>query len=280
MPMLTEVRRQGAGWEPLCRRIAAFMQKVGPEGIPLVDFERECLGPVFVPERPAVIKALKGKRLIWPVRDGLAWRVFAEKPANRRFERGDESALDQFLRVLAPHMRRLTLAVRAKPDAFDPESSRREAEAARQIAAIVRRHVSKGLDLDEIRTALGETFAPEAVEALTIRERVLQRGSERTIVAVPEPRKRIPNGLPPHERLVALIQKAGRKGITKTELVNSFQPRRPAAEIAALLREIEEDVGLIQSLKVKLSRKGRPAQRYWHSSFETPNIINGIAIFD
>lgn len=280
MPMLTEVRRLGAGWEPLCRRIATFMQEVGPEGIPRVDFERECLGHIDMSYWPGIVRALKGKGLIFPVRDGVAWRVFRERPANRRFETVDESDLDQFLRVLAPHMRRLTLTVRARPDDRDPESRRREVEAARQIAMIVRRHVGKGLDLDKIRAGIADTFTAESVAALTNWERVLQRGSERMIAAVPEPRKRIPNGLPPHERLVALIEKAGRKGITKTDLVNSFQPRRPAAEIAALLKEIEEDVGLIQSLKVKLSRKGRPAQRYWHSSFETPDVINGIAVFD
>jgi len=279
MPVMTEVRRLGGGWPHLIRRVETYMRGVSADGIPIVEFENACLADVFVHDRPAILKALKGKRLVFPVRDGVAVRVFAAPPKKRRFERGDTSSLDQCLRVLAPHMHGLAAIVANDGGIEDRESRRRGTEAGRQIVELVSRHVDRGLDLDKLRNALAITFNAEAVEALSRRQPILRVGSDRTIVARPPERpKRIPTGLDPHDKLMALVRKAGAKGVTKSSLVNSFQPRRPTAEIDELLHEIEK-ADFIVSGMMRLGGKGRPARRYFHADFGLPALVNGRPIF-
>lgn len=278
LPVLTEVRRLGAGWPVLIRRVEAYMQQVGSEGVPLVEFEEACLGEVFFHDRHAIVRALKGKRVIFPVRDGVAWRVFPQMPENRRFERDDETAVEQCLRVLAPHMRGLTRIVRARGGVADREGRRREAEATGQIVTLVMRHVGKGLDLDEIRTALEDTFTAEAVETLTRRQPILKVGS--SLVSLPKRPKRAPriaNGLLPHDKIVALVKKARPKGITKTLLHKAYQPRIPMAEFDVLLADLT-GAGFIDTATMKVSHKGRPALVCVHPEFSMPNVVNGRAM--
>lgn len=283
MPVLTEVRRLGGGWPHLIRRVESYMRGISTEGISLVEFEAACLAEVFVPDRPAILKALKGKRLVFPVRDGTAVRVFAQPPEKRRFERGDTSALDQCLRVLAPHMHALAGVVAGNGGIEDRESRRREAEAARQIVELVTRHVDRGLDLDALRNALAITFNAEAVEALSRRQPILRVGGKaRDVPAKPEAppaSRRIPNGLPPHDKALALAKKAGPKGITKTTLHKAIQPRLPMAEFDTILDDLTS-TALVSTMTLKLTAKGRPALVIFHADYDPPRVVNGWPAFD
>lgn len=272
----TVTAKMGKAWPNIQMHVDQFMSGIGPEGVPLVDFETECLASVFIPDRPSVLAALKRKKLLFPVRDGLAVRVFRENPEDRRFEdKSPHTAGYEFARSALALMIALTAVVEAN-DMPDAERRAREREAVRWIGLLARRHIAKGTSVPAMRGAMWAAYKPAAMAVLARLEAVFDPAGEVEEVVLKEPTKRLPNGLTHHMRIVEMIRRAGPPGMVKTELQRRFPSPRPKAdEIDAILSDIE-GAELVVSAMVRLRESGRPGRRYFHSDYGLPPVVDGI----
>ena len=280
MPMIPEVRRMGRQWQSLKQIVSAYGSTIPPEGVGRVEFEKACFARVDFESRDAILGALKAARVVFPVRDGLEWRVFGTPPNRRQFAAPIDLGVKAFVQAVAPHVERIGGLIDA--DQGDPASREARAmhrEAAAQVAKLVTRHAARGTPLPAMRDALWRTFRPDALAILARYEGVLARGSKVEALAVPVAKAgSIPRGLEPIDRVIALAEKAGGKGVTKGELREHFpKPRPTGAQLDAWLAQAcEADV--LRGEAMKLGKAGRAGMRYFHYNYETPRTVGGIAV--
>ncbi|GJD31475.1 hypothetical protein PMNALOAF_2734 [Methylobacterium adhaesivum] len=282
MPIMPEVRRLGLRWEALQSAVSSFMASAPTDGVPLWQFEEQCLPWIAPEDRPAIVKALRGKRLIFPVRNGAVVRIFATVPTSRLFEPPADVPLDQFLRAVSPHMHRLAEIVGSRE--AEPMRANRsvEAEASRLLSAIMQRHFDKGLDLGGARAALWRTFHADVMAVVMRRNPILARESRVSVVAPRKVKpKKVAAGLPLPERIVALVGKAGKAGLVKTDLRRALpRPRPSAADLDETIVSLTES-GLLQTATVKLTVRGKPGLRLFSAGADVPRVMSdGTAAFD
>lgn len=280
MPMMKEVRRLGPGWQTLQDRVAAYAAAMPKDGVTLATFEADCLSAIFLPDRPGIVRALKSKRLIFPVRTGPSVRIFGEKQAGASVRVAGDPAVDQFIRGVSARMMRLAEVVEGDGDANDREHRSELAEAVRQVVVLARRHIGEGLALADARDALWRTFNAEAVKALASRESVFARDSLAKTIA---PRKAKPLKAPAHQplidRVAFLVMKAGALGVSKTDIRRALpSPRPPFAEIDVTIAELE-GLGVINTATGKVGTAGVEGLRVFHSSARIPPKVNGRFLF-
>ena len=282
MPMLPEVRRMGRSWPALVANVASYSENIPKEGVALSVFVSDCLGHIHFDDREPVLRALRGKRVIYPVTVGLERRVYG-KPVGRRLADPEaEPKVDQLVKAIGPTMMRIGALIDAgHGDPSDRDARALHREAASKMSGFISRHVARGASFPALRDALWLTFRHDALAILARYEGVLDRGSRVEAIKLPRPKlPRTPNGADPYERILALTDRSGQRGVTKGELREHFpKPRPSAAQLEAWITEIE-DAQLIRHETMKLTKLGRPGVRYFHFNHESPRTVRGIAVFD
>ncbi|WP_311276153.1 hypothetical protein [Methylobacterium sp. WCS2018Hpa-22] len=272
MPVFPAVRRLRGDWQRIIRQVTDRASSIPPEGIPLSVFEADCLESVFLLDRPEIVRALASKKLIFPVRDGVEVRVFGAKPESRRFAKPRESETDRFLSVVAPHMLRLSETIAERESVTTAEARSRELRAVAQISTLMRRHVERGANLASLRAGMWKTFREDVMKALASREPMMARDAIVSEIQSAKPKpKRIVSGLDRHERIVAIVRKAGTRGATKTDVCRAFNPKPSMREVDTMLGELIE-AEMIQGAEMRLQRRGKPAMRYFLPSVPMPTL--------
>lgn len=280
MPMTTEIRRLGAGWETLQAKVAAYVADMPKGGVTLATFEAECLGAVFLTDRPAVTKALRSKRLLCVTRVGPKRYVLPVDAEEQRIQVAGCPRTDQFVRSVAALMMRLAEALDEAGDKVDRDGRAQIAEAVRQVAVVARRHIEKGLPLADARAALWRAFRADAVKALASRESAFARDSTvMTIAPRKAKRTNAPANQPLIERIALLVERAGTRGISKTTLRSLLpRPRPIIAEIEAVIAELD-GMGVVRTDFGRASDRGRPGMRIFHASAPMAHKVNGRFLF-
>ena len=132
-----------------------------------------------------------------------------------------------------------------------------------------------------MRDALWRTFRPDAMAVLARYEGVLAQASKVGAITLPPAKvASVPRGSTPIDRIIALVERAGGRGITKSDIRERFpKPRPDAAQLDAWLAEIcEADV--IRWEMMKIVAAGTEAKRYFHFSHASPRVVMGVAVLD
>lgn len=131
------------------------------------------------------------------------------------------------------------------------------------------------------RGAMWQAFHPEAMAMLSRYEGALAKDSHVQAPApLPVKAPNITPRLPPHERILALVDRAGGRGMMRGEIKERFPKPRPMADqLMAWLGELEES-GLLRSEAMKMTSFGNPGVRYFHFNHQSPRTVDGMAVFD
>ena len=185
-----------------------------------------------------------------------------------RFCRGGASTWRMALMVA------LTDAVEAE-GMTPPERRAREREGARRIGELARRHIERGTPVPAMRDAMWKAYKPEPMRVLARFEAMFDPGSEVAAVELAPLARRLPNGLPPHDRLIAIIQRASRRGVWRSELRMRFPHPRPRMDdLTTMLGEIEQ-AEMVACATLRLVPHGRYGLRYFHCDYGLPRVVGG-----
>lgn len=281
MPVSKVLRRMGPRWPIIVRRVEELRRRMAPEGLMGDRFAREALSDVDPADLDEVLNLLHRRKLVFVSRNRGAVRVYGSKPGqpSKHGAKALEQPLAAFLGAVVSHMAEAGLQVSAR-SAGDQEAAERLRIAVGRVLALCYRHEGRGLSLGDMRGALWQTFADPVMKAVAFHEPRLQRESDAESFDRPKAKPgRIASGLSVDEKVFRLIEKAGKRGITATQLLDGIRPLMTADQISAIAGGLEAS-GMVVSGIMRVAAKGTPGRRYFTADIGLPYVrANGQAVF-
>jgi len=265
-----------AHWSVVVSRSQSYASRIGPTGLSGAAFARDVLFDVDPRDVDEVLTLLHRRKIIWVSRNRGAVHVYGERPERR--EREERSPLAAMLSAIAPHAYDAAFAIEARAEGI-AEARERARVAAGRIARIALKH-GRSAGLGAVRAALWLTFPEAVMKAVAFEAPALQRSSAVERIEPIESRPgRIARGLGLEEKVAALIEKAGVRGINRSGLLNGIRPVIDASTLEAVVGQLEA-AGMIVSGEMRIGSTGRPGTRYFSAAVGLPYVTSkGEAVF-
>ena len=276
MPYPIEVRRLGPQWNSIRSKVAYYAGMIPDEGVTRAVFDEACLQGTDFHARDVIVESLRRAKLIYVARQGDDRLVFGRANNKRLVDPDADSKLNQFLSAVSAPMFRLARLAAGGDDAPEEVRGRRKV-AVSDVVGFVRRHVERGGSLPKARDALWQQFNPAALNLVARYERGLAREATLAEIAPPPAKPvRIEQGQDPQTRILAVLLRAGKQGITKSAICKGFAHPRPSqAQVDEWLDEIV-DAGAAFVVTCKLGSMGRPGKRYFHVNIGEPHVVGEV----
>lgn len=280
MPYPVEIRRLGSRWDVIRTKVASFFEKIPDEGVTRAVFDEECLQGTDFYARDVIVESLRKAKLIFVARQGDDWLVFGRANNKRLADPDADSKLNYFLSGVSAPMFRLAKLAAGGDDVPEEVRGRRKV-AVSDVVGFVTRYVDRGGTLPQARGALWDTFRPEALNIVARYERGLAQGATLANIAPPPAKPvRIAQGQDPQTRILAVLLRAGKQGITKSAIHKGFAHPRPSqAQVDEWLDEIVE-AQCAYVANCKLGNMGRLGKRYFHYDMGQPHVVGGVLHID
>lgn len=244
------------GWSDFLARLVAFTATMPPEGMPETEFARRAL-PIMDHERETLLSYLHRQGRIWRRTDGIARRVFAQRPEQPRPGRPRRSkpidAVEQEAqRAFSDGMTALVDAI----DLGDTSTQQMAAEALRKVAE---RLVRRGATWAAVREAL-RVYRLEAVAVLRRHETAFDPRSGECLIDKPSMAPRSHTGASPSDRILRAVEAAGPRGALRSRLARVTSST--AADLTTALAGLEAE-GLLVARRSRGDGQGsRVVVRY------------------
>lgn len=254
------------------------------DGLSMTEFgEALRCHPAEVPE---LVRYLHRKRLIWKSERGGHIRVFPismapgrGRPAKVKRNVADPvgSEIAELLGALVPSFLRLRRLVLDRPQRWSAETFANDQARiveADQIMRRVRRFTNRHPDVTSgaIREALW-LFMPELMPIVAESQADLRK-SEKPFSKPVARIKNIEQNLPPDERVLEYVRRAGKNGIAAYEIAKMFRgviDTSRVIDIAVML----ENTGNIHVVEARKGGKGRKTARLFDIQFKPDVTENG-----
>lgn len=267
------------GWNAVIFRSEAYAATLPPEGVSGAVFEKAALSDVDPRDCDEVLRLLHRRRVVWVSRQRGMVRVYGRRPDVPPPVR-KPSHETVFAQAVAGGMLELVDAAadldRAKRDKVDlPSASARAHTMASRVAGAAAIQIGKGsVSLPEARAVMWRLFPVSAMKLVAFHAPRLDFDSphERLPDAPPPKPKRIASGLSLDERVFRLIEKAGAKGVSRTDLVKAIPKVRhqDVEDVTAQLASAD----MIVSGRMRFGRTGRHGTRYFTAEIGLPRLTS------
>lgn len=274
MPVSRVQKALRGHWSVVQRRADGYARRIPPDGVSRGRFVADVLTDVDPRFCDQVVEMLGRRGIVWLSRYRGEVTVYGEKPQARgKRELAGSKPIDLFLADVAPLLRDAAQAVGAiRPRGTPPEAEEACRVAVGRIIEVCRRKASEGLLLAEMREAMWSVLSSRLMTEIAFREPRLQQGSIAESFETEARRlKRLPNGLTPKAKTLAIVQRAGLDGITKSAIQARIQPRVSANDFAEIIGELETE-GVIVWGEMRLNTATRSGVRLFSVEAGLPTV--------
>jgi len=269
-------------WSVVVSRAVGYARGIRPSGVSGALFARDVLFDVDPRDVDEVLGLLHRRKVVFVSRQRGAVLVYGAKPEAQ--PRVDEAnPLDRFVADVAPLVLSLLDAVEERDRTAERElveARERVSVIAGRIGRLCRKNSASGLALPAIRSALWRLFPVSAIRAVAFHEPRLQRSHEAvSFEAIEDRPARVARGLVLEEKVAAMIEKAGTRGLNRSDVLNGVRPRIDATKLDEVAGQLIA-AGLVVSGVMRVGSRGRSGVRYFSASVGLPLVnAQGEAVF-
>ena len=274
MPVSRVQRRMRGQWSVVLKRADGYARRLPPEGVSRGRFVADVLGDVDPGYTDEIVEIMGRKGIVWLSTYRGEVTVYGSKPEARpERELVGKRGTDALLADLGPLLSdAASMAERLKPFGSSPEVEEGARVAIGRIILVCERHALKGVPLADMRACLWRVLSSRLMSAIARQEPRLQERSEADAFAVTKAKpKRLPKGLTVKGKVRAIVERAGVKGITKTDVIQGIRPKPSTSELADVIGELETEGALVWG-EMRKDAASRPGVRLFAASVGLPKV--------